>query len=87
MDTLGAIVKEISSDGTLKYHKVGGGCWAAIEGENCTVITRKGKKIRGSVVFKYASTHIYGQTKAATERNEETMIIRLEKKYLQSKMY
>lgn len=44
MDTLGAIVKEISSDGTLKYHKVGGGCWAAIEGENCTVITRKGKK-------------------------------------------
>ena len=80
MDTLGAIVKEISSDGTLKYHKVGGGCWAAIEGENCTVITRKGKKIRGSVVFKYASTHIYGQTKAATERNEETMIIRLDEK-------
>ncbi|OJT74315.1 aminopeptidase, partial [Clostridioides difficile] len=40
----------------------------------------KGKKIRGSVVFKYASTHIYGQTKAATERNEETMIIRLDEK-------
>ncbi|PBH77234.1 aminopeptidase, partial [Clostridioides difficile] len=44
------------------------------------VITRKSTKKRGSVVLKYDSTHIYGQTKAATERKEETMIIRLDEK-------
>lgn len=27
MDTLGAMVKEITSDGKRKYHKIGGGCW------------------------------------------------------------
>lgn len=26
MDTLGAMVKEITSDGKRKYHKIGGGC-------------------------------------------------------------
>lgn len=78
MDTLGAMVKEITSDGKLKYHKIGGGCWGAVEGENCTIITRKKGEIRGTVIFKYSSTHTYGQALAASERNDETMLIRLD---------
>lgn len=80
MDTLGAMVKEITSDGKLKYHKIGGGCFAAIEGENCNVITRKNGDIRGTVTFKYSSTHTYGQALAASERTADNMLIRLDEK-------
>lgn len=80
MDTLGAMVKDITADGHLKYTRIGGGCWSANEGENCYVITRKGEKIRGSIMFKYSSTHIYGQGKANSERNEDNMLVRLDEK-------
>lgn len=80
MDTLGAMVKDITADGRLKYHKIGGGCWGAVEGENCYVITRKGRKVRGSVMPKYASTHVYGQELANSIRNENNMSIRLDEK-------
>lgn len=78
IDTLGGMVKEISNDGKLKYAKVGGGSWSSIEGENCYVITRKGKKIRGSIIPKMASTHIYGQEKANMARDQTNMMVRID---------
>ncbi len=78
IDTLGAIVKEITKDGRIKYHKVGGGCWSSVEGENCYIITRKGKKIRGSAIPKMASTHINGQEKANVVRDQSNMLIRID---------
>ncbi|WP_416197115.1 MAG: M42 family peptidase [Sporanaerobacter sp.] len=77
IDTLGCMVKEITNDGRIKYGKIGGGSWSSIEGENCYIITRKGKKIRGSVIPKMASAHIYGADRDAT-RNGENMFIRLD---------
>ncbi|MDU5022213.1 MAG: aminopeptidase, partial [Clostridiales bacterium] len=74
MDTLGAMVKEITPDGKIKYHRIGGGCWDSVEGENCNIITRKNGHIRGTVTFKYASTHTYGQELAASERTGDTML-------------
>jgi len=52
----------------------------SIECENCTIITRKNGEIRGTVVFKYSSTHTYGQALATNERNNDTMMIRLYEK-------
>lgn len=78
MDTLGAMVKEITADGKLKYHKISGGCWSAVEGENCTIITRKKGEVRGTSMFKYSSTHTYGQESANSERNFNNMEIRLD---------
>lgn len=78
IDTLGAMVKEITNDGKLKYHKIGGGSWASVEGENCYIITRKKKKIRGSVIPKMASTHTYGQEKANVARDQTNMFIRID---------
>jgi putative aminopeptidase FrvX len=78
IDTLGAMVKEITNDGKLKYNKVGGGSWSAIEGENCYIITRKGKRVRGSIVPKMASTHIYGQEKANVARDQNNMLVRID---------
>lgn len=80
IDTLGAIVKEILPDGKIKFQKVGGGIYNSIEGENCNVITRKGNKIRGSILPFKNSTHIYGKSISLIERNEETMFIRLDER-------
>src|SRR3712207_4835256 len=45
IDTLGAMVKEIKSNGTLGITLIGGYMCNAIEGENCTVLTLDDKKI------------------------------------------
>lgn len=78
IDTLGGMVKEITNDGRLKYTRVGGGSWSSIEGENCYIITRKDKKIRGSIIPKMASTHIYGQEKANIARDQTNMFVRID---------
>ncbi|WP_027634353.1 M42 family metallopeptidase [Clostridium hydrogeniformans] len=80
IDTLGAMVKEILPDGKIKFKKLGGGIYNSIEGANCNVITRKGKKIRGSIMPIKSSTHIYGKSISLVERNEDTMFIRLDER-------
>lgn len=77
MDTLGAMVKSITSKGELTYHRIGGGAWSAVEGENCQVFTRNGKIIRGSMIPTTASTHIHGLA-SYEKRTEETMRVRLD---------
>ncbi|WP_077369746.1 M42 family metallopeptidase [Anaerosalibacter sp. Marseille-P3206] len=77
IDTLGCMVKDITSDGKLKYNKIGGGSWSSIEGENCYIITRKGKKIRGSIIPTIASAHIYGPDKNDA-RDESVMRVRID---------
>lgn len=78
VDTLGGMVKAINKDGTLSYHRIGGGAWNAVEGENCNVITRDGKEIRASILPIEASSHIYGVKSYDVQRNEDNMILRLD---------
>lgn len=80
IDTLGGMVKEILADGRIRYHRIGGGIYHSVEGENCTVITSDGKKVRGSVMPLKASTHLYGPEGASEARNEYTMAIRLDER-------
>lgn len=77
MDTLGAMVKSITPEGFLMFHKIGGGTWSAIEGENCQVFTRSGRVYRGSVIPKEASTHIHG-LKSYEKRTQENIHVRLD---------
>ena len=37
LDTLGAMIKEVKSNGRLKLTKIGGYAWNTVEGEGCTV--------------------------------------------------
>lgn len=76
VDTLGAVVKEIKSNGRLKLSRVGGLQWNSVETEGVWVITAKGEKIRGSVLIDNASGHIFGP--AETPRNDEHMEVRLD---------
>jgi putative aminopeptidase FrvX len=51
VDTLGAMVKEIKTNGRLKLTKIGGFAWNTIEGEGCTVFTHAGGTVRGSLLL------------------------------------
>jgi putative aminopeptidase FrvX len=57
---------------------IGSYAWNTIEGEGCTVITEKGKRVRGSILLNTASAHVFGKTVSEAKRDEETMEIRLD---------
>jgi len=78
VDTLGAVVKEIKSNGRLRLNRIGGIQWPTIETEGVWVFTSKGEKIRGSVLIDTASGHIYSGTGKETPRNDEHMEVRLD---------
>ena len=78
-DTLGAMVKEIKSNGRLKLTKIGGYAWNTVEGEGCWVFASNGRKVRGSILLDTASSHVYGQgTVNETRRDDDNMEVRLD---------
>ena len=78
VDTLGAMVKEIKSNGRLKLSKIGGYGWNSVEGEGCTVFTQNGEILRGSILLTKASGHVHGNQFNETKREDDTMEIRLD---------
>ncbi|MFC1997358.1 M42 family metallopeptidase [Chloroflexota bacterium] len=78
IDTLGAMVKEIKSNGRLQLTKIGGFGWSSVEGEGCTIFTNKGKSLRGSILLVQASGHVYGSKFTETKRDDENMEVRLD---------
>lgn len=78
VDTLGAMVKEIKSNGRLKLTQIGGYGWSTIEGEYCLVHTATGQDIPGTVLLHKASYHVFGQEQVKAERNADTMEVRLD---------
>jgi len=78
VDTLGAMVKEIKSDGRLKLTKIGGFAWNTVEGEGCTVFASNGERVRGSILLDKASSHVYGKVVGEAIRDDENMEVRLD---------
>ncbi len=78
VDTLGAMVKEIKSNGRLKITQIGGYSWNTIEGEYCVVEASNGKEFSGTILTNKASTHVHGSETSKTERNENSIEIRLD---------
>ncbi|MBG9799393.1 M42 family metallopeptidase [Brevibacillus laterosporus] len=79
VDTLGAMVKEIKSNGRLKLSMVGGFAWNAIEGEHCQIETATGRIYTGTILTSKASVHVYRDSGKA-ERTEDLMEVRLDEK-------
>ena len=77
-DTLGAMVKEIKSNGRLKLTQLGGYPWNTIEGEGCTVFASQGKPVRGSILIDAASVHVHGKDVGGTPRDEDHIEVRLD---------
>lgn len=78
VDTLGAIVKKIKSNGRLELLGVGGFAWGSVEGENVIVHTLDGKEIEGTLLPVKSSVHIYGDIPREMPRIAENMEIRLD---------
>jgi len=78
IDTLGGMVKEITSNGSLKLTQIGGYSWNSVDGEYCTVSTMDGKEIRGTILFDKSSVHNYGDSPKTDKRTEENMLVRLD---------
>ena len=80
VDTLGAMVKEIKSNGRLSLTRIGGLMLPAVETEGCWVHTSKSGKVRGSLLSNAASAHVHGVKALETKRDEDGMEIRLDAK-------
>ena len=78
VDTLGAVVKEIKSNGRLRLSKIGGVQWPSVETEGVWVCASKGEKVRGSILIDTASVHIYGAKGSETPRNDDHIEVRLD---------
>ena len=79
-DTLGAMVKDIKSNGRLKLTKIGGYAWNTVEGEGCTVFASQGVPQRGAILLVKASTHVYGSQVGELKRDDDNMEVRLDAK-------
>ena len=77
-DTLGGMVKELKSNGRLKLSQIGGYPWNTIEGEGCSVFTRSGRSLRGSILLTKASSHVHGAEVNEMKRSADTLEVRLD---------
>jgi putative aminopeptidase FrvX len=78
VDTLGAMVKELKGNGRLRLTKLGSFSWNAVEGEGCSVFTAAGTVVRGSILIRKASSHVYGSEVDDLKRDDENMEVRLD---------
>lgn len=76
-DTLGLMVRAINADGSLHFTKVGSPQMPTLDGEYCTVITRTGKRISGTILSKSPASHVY-EDAASRTRDAENMYVRLD---------
>ncbi|MGM0836715.1 MAG: M42 family metallopeptidase [Bacillota bacterium] len=79
VDTLGAMVKEIKSNGRLKLTMIGGFRWNSVEGEYCEIETSIGKVYTGTILMHQTSVHVYKNAGDAA-RNDENIEVRIDEK-------
>lgn len=77
VDTLGAMVKEIKSNGRLRIDLIGGFKYNSIEGEYCEIETASGKIFTGTILMHQTSVHVYKNAGEA-KRNQENMEVRID---------
>lgn len=80
IDTLGAMIKDITNDGTIRLTQLGGYAWSTIEGEYVEIETMDGNFYEGTVVIDQASSHVHSQTTSTIQRTEKNIKIRLDEK-------
>jgi len=77
VDTLGAMVRSISADGTLKFSGIGGPLLPTYDGEYCYVMTRDGHTFTGTFLSNAPAAHVHKEARTMA-RTEENMHIRLD---------
>ncbi len=77
VDTLGLMVRSISSDGTLRVTTIGGNQFNSLIGEYCTVFTRDDKSYTGTILTSSYSSHVYDDSTKLGSKVDD-LIIRLD---------
>jgi putative aminopeptidase FrvX len=80
IDTLGAMVSVVKSDGRLKLTQLGGWAWGSVEGEGVTIITHSGKEVRGTIMPVKASVHVFGAEARDFKRDEDAYAVRIDER-------
>lgn len=77
VDTLGAMVRSITAQGTLRLTSVGGFMMNSIENEYCLIHTRSGQTYTGTILSSHPSVHVYDDARSF-ERKESHMEVRID---------
>lgn len=77
VDTLGAMVRSITSDGDLKFTLVGGPIVPTLDSEYCRVRTRDGRVYNGTFLSTSPAVHVYKDA-SEKKRDPENMQVRLD---------
>lgn len=77
IDTLGAMVAQIKSNGRLRLTALNGVEWHSLDGEGIWIQTREGRQIRGSLVMANGAVHVNKDLKTLP-RNADTLEVRID---------
>ena len=77
VDTLGAMVRSITENGTLKFTLVGGPIVPTLDSEFCHIQTRCGKLYSGTFLSQAAAIHVHPDSKTLA-RTPENMEVRID---------
>ncbi len=77
VDTLGAMVRSITPNGTLKFTILGGPIVPTLDSEYCKIRTRDGKIYTGTFLSTSPAAHVFEDSKSKT-RDEKNMEIRID---------
>ncbi|GAB6106413.1 M42 family metallopeptidase [Fusibacter bizertensis] len=77
VDTLGAMIRSISSTGTIKFTLVGGPIAPTLDSEYCTLYTREGNTFTGTFLSTAAAMHVHKES-STLPRTPENMEVRLD---------
>lgn len=77
VDTLGTMVRSITSKGTLKFTLIGGPIVPTLDGEYCKIRTRDNKEYTGTFLSTSAAAHVF-EDSATKKRDPENMEIRID---------
>lgn len=78
VDTLGAMVSKIKSNGRLQMTQLGGWIWNSVEGIGVTVLASNGQTYRGAIMPTMASIHAHTRAESYAERSQKNMEVRLD---------
>ena len=77
VDTLGAMVRSINGNGTLRIVPIGGYMMETVESSYCKIHTRSGRVYTGTILTKAPSVHTFDDARTM-ERSEKNMEVRLD---------
>ncbi|MGJ0843552.1 M42 family metallopeptidase [Clostridium tertium] len=84
VDTLGAMVRSITNNGTLKFTLLGGPIPPTLDSEYCKIRTRDGRIYTGTFLSTSPAAHVYPDSKEK-KRDPENMEVRIDEKVLSKK--